>query len=252
MEKSLIKALRLIELLANSDGPRGVNDIAAELGLQKSNVHRMLTTLCDESYVVRYDLGPGYQLNYKLFELGTRMAANLRLSDVARPFLCSIASATGESAHIMIYHDGEVIYLDKIENRARVRTATKIGIRAPAYCVAAGKALLAYRPKFDVDAVLRKVRARTPFTILDKDQLRAEIAAVRTQGYAINLQGWRLGISGAAAPVLVGTEHAIAALAIVGPVERLDEAKLHEAGPILIDAARKLSAKLGYKEESDR
>lgn len=249
MEKSLIKALRLIELLANSDGPRGVVDIADELGLQKSNVHRMLTTLCDEAYVVRYDLGPAYQLNYKLFELGTRMAANLRLSDVARPFLRGIAQSTGESAHIMIYHDGEVIYLDKIENKARVRAATKPGIRAPAYCVAAGKALLAYRPTFEVEAVLRKVRARTPFTIVDRSRLRAEIAEVRSRGYAINLQGWRLGISGAAAPVLVGSEHAIAALAIVGPIERLDEAKLHEAGPILIEAARRLSAKLGYKEE---
>ena len=96
MEKSLVKALRLIELLANSDGPRGVTDIAAELGLQKSNVHRMLTTLCEESYVVRFDLGPAYQLNYKLFELGTRMATHLRLSDVARPFLRSIAQRTGE------------------------------------------------------------------------------------------------------------------------------------------------------------
>ncbi len=250
MEKSLVKALRLIELLANSDGPRGVTDIAAELGLQKSNVHRMLTTLCEESYVVRFDLGPAYQLNYKLFELGTRMATHLRLSDVARPFLRSIAQRTGESAHIMIYHDGEVVYLDKIENKARVRTATQFGLRAPAYCVAAGKVLLAYRPNFEVEAVLRKIRARTPYTILDKTRLRAEIADVRTKGYAINLQGWRVGVSGAAAPVLVGTEHAIAALAIVGPLNRLDEAKLHDAGPVLIEEAQKLSAKLGYKEEA--
>lgn len=249
MEKSLVKALRLIEVLADSDGPRSVTELAVQLGLQKSNVHRMLTTLCEESYVVRFDHGPAYQLNYKLFELGTRMATHLRLSDVARPILRCIAQRTGESAHIMIYHDGEVIYLDKIENKARVRAATQNGVRAPAYCVAAGKVLLAYRPAFEVEAVLRKVRARTPFTITDRARLRAEIAEVRTKGYAINLQGWRVGISGAAAPVLVGSEHAIAALAIVGPVDRLDEGKLHEAAPLLIESARKLSEKLGYKGE---
>jgi DNA-binding IclR family transcriptional regulator len=250
MEKSLIKVLRLIELLANSDAPRGVTDIAEELGLPKSAVHRMLTTLCEESYAVRFDLGPAYQLNYKLFELGTRMATHMRLSEVARPYLRCIAQGTGEAAHIMIYHDGEVIYLDKIETKGPLRSSSQTGLRAPAYCVATGKVLLAYRPAFEVEAVLRRVRALTPFTITDRARLRAEIGAVRTSGYAINLQGWRVGITGAAAPVLVGAEHAIAALAIVGPVDRLDEGKLHEAAPVLMEAARKLSEKLGYKGES--
>ena len=249
MEKSLIKALRVIEVLANADGPRGVSEIARELGLQKSNVHRILTTLCDESYVIRFDEGPAYQLNYKLFELGARMASRLRLSEVARPFLRRIVRRTGESAHIMIYHDGEVIYLDKIENNAPIRAAAEIGLRAPAYCVASGKVLLAYRPAFELDAVLNRVRRHTPHTITDRARLRAEIATVRERGYAINLEGWRPGVSGAAAPVLVGVNHAIAALAILGPVSRLDEAKLHAAGPVLVAAARALSADLGYQGE---
>lgn len=247
MEKSLVKALRLIEALARSDGPRGVSDLARELGFQKSNVHRILTTLSDQSYVVRFDAGPSYQLNYKLFELGSRMASRLRLSEVARPLLRRIVRRTGESAHIMIYHNGEVIYLDKIENNAPIRAAAEIGLRAPAYCVAAGKALLAYRPALEVEAVLRKVRAHTPRTITDRERLREEIAEVRTRGYAVNVEGWRAGVAGAAAPVLVGADNAIAALAILGPADRLDEEKLHAAGQVLVRAARDLSARLGYK-----
>ncbi len=247
MEKSLVKALRVIEALARSDGPRGVSDLARELGYQKSNIHRILTTLRDQSYVVRFDAGPSYQLNYKLFELGARMASRLRLSEVALPLLRRIVKRTGESAHIMIYHNGEVIYLDKIENNAPIRAAAEIGLRAPAYCVASGKALLAYRPALEVEAVLRKIRVHTPRTITDREKLRAEIAEVRERGYAINVEGWRAGVAGAAAPVLVGTENAIAALAILGPVERLDEAKLHAAGLVLVRAARELSARLGYR-----
>lgn len=247
MEKSLLKALRVMETLAVSDGARGVTELAQQLGYQKSNVHRILTTLLDQGYVIRFDAGPTYQLNYKMFEIGSRVVSRLRLSEVARPYLRRIVKQTGESAHIMIYHNAEVIYLDKIENNAPIRASSEPGLRAPAYCVASGKVLLAYQPDDEVRWVLRKVRAHTPATITNADELRAEIDAVRQDGYAINQEGWRAGVSGAAAPVLAGREHAIAALAILGPSDRLDAEKLHAAGLVLSDAARDLSRELGYQ-----
>jgi IclR family KDG regulon transcriptional repressor len=246
MDKSLVKALRVIEALAVSDSPRGVTELASQLGYQKSNIHRILNTLLEQGYVVRFDAGSLYQLNYKLFEIGSRMVSRMRLSEVARPYLQKIVKKTGESAHIMIYHNGEIIYLDKIENNAPIRASADPGLRAPAYCVASGKALLAYRPAEDVRAVLRKVRAHTPLTITDPDVLRAEMEQVRVRGYATNREGWRVGVAGAAAPVLVGRDNAIAALAILGPADRLDDAKLMAAGKVLAKTAAELSRKLGY------
>ena len=99
-------------------------------------------------------------------------------------------------------------------------------MRAPAYCVASGKVLLAYQPVEVVNRVLRKLRAFTPHTVTNPDALRAEIDAARICGYATNREGWRAGIAGAAAPVFVGRNNAIAALAIVGLADRLDEGKL--------------------------
>lgn len=246
MDKSLVKALRVIETLAFSDAPRGVSELALELGYQKSNVHRILTTLVEQGYVVRFDAGALYQLNYKLFEIGSRMVSRLRLSEVARPYLQRIVRKTGESAHIMIYHNAEIIYLDKIENNAPIRASSEPGLRAPAFCVASGKVLLAYQPDEEVRRVLRKLRVYTPQTITNPDVLRAEIEAVRVKGYATNREGWRAGVAGAAAPVLVGRENAIAALAIVGPADRLDDAALQAAGKILSKAALELSRQLGY------
>ncbi len=249
MEKSLVKALRVMETLALSDGPRGVSDLARELGYQKSNVHRILSTLVDQGYVVRFDAGAAYQLNYKMFEIGSRMVSRLRLSEVARPSLQQIVRETGESAHIMIYHNAEIIYLDKIENNAPIRASSEPGLRAPAYCVASGKVLLAFQSDDEVRRVLRKVRAHTPMTILDGDRLRREIDDVHRCGYAINVEGWRPGVSGVAAPVMVGRSNAIAALAILGPSDRLDEERLHRAGRLIADIAADLSRKLGYDPE---
>jgi DNA-binding IclR family transcriptional regulator len=114
MDKSLVKALHVIETLAFSETPRGVSELASELGYQKSNVHRILNTLLEQGYVVRFDAGSLYQLNYKLFEIGSRVVSRLRLSEVARPYLQRLVKSTGESAHIMIYHNAQIIYLDKI------------------------------------------------------------------------------------------------------------------------------------------
>lgn len=246
MEKSLVKALRLIEGLARSETPRGVSDLARELGLNKSNVHRILDTLCEHNYVVQHEATGLYQLNLKLFELGSRLLSRLHLKDVAQPWLGRVMEQTGESCHLMIYQDGEVIYLDKIENRLPVRAVTELGGRAPAACVASGKVLLAYRPQEEVDRVLRNLKRYTPKTITDRSQLQNEIETARKIGYAINREGWREGVCGAASPILIGPNSAIAAVAILGPAERLTLKRLQECGEILCVATRQISHQLGY------
>jgi len=246
MEKSLVKALRLIEALARSETPRGVSDLARELGLNKSNVHRILDTLCEHNYVVQHEATGLYQLNLKLFELGSRLLTRLHLKEVAQPWLSRVMEQTGESCHLMVYQDGEVIYLDKIENRLPVRAVTEIGARAPATCVASGKILLAYRPQEEVNRVLRNLKRYTPKTIADPVVLQREIDSARRVGFATNREGWREGVCGAAAPILIGHDSAIAAIAILGPAKRLTLKRLQECGVILAAAARGISKELGY------
>ena len=246
MEKSLVKALRLIESLARSESPRGVSELARELGLNKSNVHRILDTLYEHNYVVQHEKSGLYQLNLKLFELGSRLLTRLHLKEIAQPWLGRVMEKTGESSHLMIYQDGEVIYLDKIENRLPVRAVTEIGARAPATCVASGKVLLAYRPPEEVNRVLRNLKRYTPKTITDRTVLLREIESARRVGYAINREGWREGVCGAAAPILVGHDSAIAAIAILGPAKRLTLKRLNVCGTILVAAAREISKELGY------
>src|SRR5690606_13356503 len=113
-----------------------------------------------------------------------------------------------------------------------------------------GKVLLAYRPEEEVRRVLRRVYAHTPHTITNTTELQEQIDAVHTLGYAINRNGWKLGETGAAAPVLVGRENAIAALAINGPSERLTDARLKIICQKLIKEAAELSKELGYIKEN--
>ena len=109
---------------------------------------------------------------------------------------------------------------------------------------------MAYQPVEEVNRVLRKLRAHTTHTVINPDILRAEIDAVRVCGYATNREGWRAGVAGAAAPVFVGRNNAIAALAIVGLADRLDDKKLNVAGKLLAQVAMELSIKLGYDQRN--
>jgi DNA-binding IclR family transcriptional regulator len=79
MNNTLIKGLALLEVLAHSDHPLGVTELAARIGLGKSNVHRLLQALVEQGYVRRDGDGGVYAASIRLWELGSAVLANLDL-----------------------------------------------------------------------------------------------------------------------------------------------------------------------------
>src|SRR5437016_5187744 len=91
METTLVKGLKMLEAVARSDGPRGVSELARELGVTRSNAHRLLQTLSALGYV-RHDVERGqYESTLRLFELGSGIVARLDLRTVAHPIMQSLA-----------------------------------------------------------------------------------------------------------------------------------------------------------------
>ena len=110
MDKSFIKGLILIETLADSDESRGVTSLANELGLEKSNVYRLLKTLASRGYVRR--VGAEYELSSKVWELGLRVRSRLSLVKVAQQHMQFLSDQTGETVHLAILDRYEVVYVD--------------------------------------------------------------------------------------------------------------------------------------------
>ncbi|MCE4225592.1 IclR family transcriptional regulator [Methylobacterium sp. C25] len=244
MDSTLLKGLNLLEHLAASETPRGVSEIARTLGLTKSNAHRTLQTLVAAGYV-RPARGGTYECTLKLFELASPVLARIDVRQVAEPFMRSLAESTQETIHLSLLDRGDVIYLHKIESPHPVRAYSSIGGRAPAYCVASGKALLAYR-----DDALKYLSdplpAHTARTITSLELLHRELEQVRVQGFAINRGEWREGVCGLAAIIRDAMGNPIAAIGISGPADRLNAAVLRRFSDVVVDTARGLSRALGY------
>ena len=246
MAKTVAKGLALIEILAENDKPLSLSDLARELGAPKSNVYFLLKTIAAEGYVEQEPDTRRYFLTLKLWELGTRVLGRLDLRRIASPYLASLAEKTSETVNLAILDHGDVVYIDKIDSPMPVRAYTPVGRRAPAYCTATGKALLA----FQTDELIAKVAAgilrHTDATVRSRADLKRELASVRERGYSMNRGEWRDSVRGVAVPVMDASGKVVAAVGVFGPAERLPSPKLNKLAPIVMKTGAAISKAVGY------
>ena len=246
MNNTFVKGLAVLEVLALADRPRGVTGIADELGLAKSQVHRLLQTLIERGYV-RQDPDSGrYACTLKLWEYGALVADRVDVRHVATAHLKALADRTSETVHMSVLEGTEALYIEKIDSPKPVRAYSRIGGRAPAYCVATGKALLAYAPQSVLTLFEGKLERHTPRTIVTFEELKRELARVREQGYALNRGEWRETVCGVGVPIFGADKKALAAVGISGPLERLTPGVLRDFAPLVMDTGRAISRELGF------
>jgi DNA-binding IclR family transcriptional regulator len=182
-----------------------------------------------------------------MFELGSKRLAHLDIRKFARPFMRSLAKACSETVHLSLLDGLDVVCIDKLDGPEHIQAYSAIGGRAPAYAVAAGKALLAFETPNYLDRFPAKLKRYTPTTQTSVQTLKSELSEIARQGYATNRGEWRDGVSGVSAPVFNGFDKPIAALAISGLLERLTIKKMTEFAPLVLQAAQELSRSMGYR-----
>ncbi len=244
MDKTFVKGLNLIEVLAVSQEPRGVTSLSREIGLTKSNVHRLLTTLASRGYVRRIDGNSNYELTSKIWELGVLVRSRMDLVKVSRQAMAALADSTGEAVHLSALDGYEVLYLDKIESRQPIAAYTRVGGRAPAWAVATGKAMLAHTVS-GAGVLASSLERFTPATLANVASLDREFATIRVQGYAVNRGEWREGVFGIAAPVWDATGQVVGAIGISGPGTRFKPRQIKPWAAAVVAAAASISRALG-------
>ncbi|MDD7973101.1 IclR family transcriptional regulator [Roseinatronobacter alkalisoli] len=223
MIKSVDKALRLLEILSQSDRPMRLRDISDASGLTRSNAFRMLQTLRDLGYVQQNGDGSYYDLTLKLFEVSARKVASNSLVSAAHPILQRLSEHVTENVMLSVREDLTSVVIDRIESRAFVRTFAYLGARAPLHTVSGGKVLLAYAPDEVVAAMSQNLVRFTARTITDPDRLAQEIAAIRKRGYATAFHEINEAARGVAVPIRSRHGDVVAALSISGPMEDLSD-----------------------------
>jgi DNA-binding IclR family transcriptional regulator len=245
----LDRALAALAILANSPSDCSLAELCPALKLHKSTVHRLMMVLEQHRLVVKNMETGRYRLGLRLYELGSRAIDGLDLRGRARPYLDHLQAEFGETVFLCILDEGQVFYVEKVESQQSVRTACTVGSRAPAYCTAVGKAMLAELAEPEVSDIIRRwgLKAVTPNTITTATALKAELRAVRSRGYAIDNEEKEEGLRCVSAAVRGHSGKLFAAMSVSGPAFRMTKERIPEIGRALMEAAGKLSAELGYQ-----
>ncbi len=201
--KVLEKALNILELFDEEGKELTVTEISAGLDLNKPSTFRILSNLEDFSYLDKDPKTLRYCLGSKLYHLGMLAEPHVRIKKMAGPFLKRMNEQCHETVHLAVLHQGEALYVDKIEGKRTIRVITRVGAKLPAHCSGVGKVLLsALEEEALVKALLKKGLTRfTENTITELDALKLELTECGKRGYALDNEEIEEGLKCVAAPV---------------------------------------------------
>jgi IclR family transcriptional regulator, acetate operon repressor len=225
--------------------PVGVSELARALGLPKTTVQRALASLHEAGWIeVREAATAKWSLTLKaLLTFGRAMQVEHRLRSTALPEMEYLRRETGETTFLAIRHERSMVLVERIDGLKPLKNFWPIGSATQLHTLSLGKAVLAFLPPEEIEAYLAgRLARRTPHTMVDPDELRVDLQAARRQGYATALRSNWLTENAVGAPIFRVREGGpFAAISISAPVERLGDAEIARWGPMLVDAARRVS-----------
>lgn len=246
MLNTIKKVEPILDLFTPEQPEWGVTQIAETLGMPKSNVHAVVSTLSAIGLLTGNARGR-YRLGWKLLTLSERMRASVDVATHARPVMRRLGEATREQVLLAVLDRDRVLYIERVEGtHPTVRLAgVRIGARVPVHCTAAGKVLVADLQPRDARQLLagQPMLACTSRTIQSVDEYEAELTKVRAQGLAYDHGEAVPDVCCVAAPVYDAYGMVIAALSVSVPGYRFERnaVGLRDA---LVTATESLSAQL--------
>jgi DNA-binding IclR family transcriptional regulator len=222
-----------------------MTQIAEQIGLHKSTVHRLLATLEYKRFLQRDPETGIYRLGIRLLQMAYLTLENNDLRRLATPFLVDLGKQCQETIHLAILDGTDVVFTYIIESPQRVKLAASLGQRLPAFATASGKAILAYSRVEMVQKILNSGMPKyTRYTLLTSEAFFNDLHQIREQGFAISEQEYEDEINAVAAPVFNPDDQPIASIAVAGPAYRLTPKLMIEIGPHVQAAARNITREI--------
>jgi DNA-binding IclR family transcriptional regulator len=238
------RTMAILELLGTQPQGLTVSEVVARLGIEKSIVSRILTTLESEGYVARDPITDIFRLGFRFVAVAFRYIESVGFYDFCMPELQRLAEKTGELIQLAVVEREGLTYVAKAEGTHRIRLFSQIGRQAVLHASTVGKVWLASLPEEKALALALKTGLApiAPKTIRSIDALREELARVRTQGFALLEEELFEGGSAVGVPIWDRRSSVVVgAVVLAGPTFRLSRSRLVELVPGLTEAARRLA-----------
>ncbi|MEO8545134.1 MAG: IclR family transcriptional regulator [Betaproteobacteria bacterium] len=240
---ALQRGLQLLAQFTRDERQLTGAELARRLGLPRASVFRMLQTLEQLGFVERAGDSAHYQLGMAVLRLGFEYLASMELTELGRPIIDALASATGLSAHLVVRDDREVVFIAKAVGPSFMFNSIQVGARLPAHATVLGRILLADLSLQSLKTLYQGVElssftAQTPITL---QALKKSIDADAQRGYGISQGGFEAAISTIAAPVFNEHHRVSAAVSVTVPAQQIDPEARDELVAQVRSAAQRLS-----------
>jgi len=249
--KSLVKALTILEVLADEDPPYTLTQLSRRLHLHVSTVHRLLVNLVRHGFVEEDTISGGYQLSYRVLRMGLRVLDRMDFRRAAQPLLRELNLRTKETVHLAILQETQAISIDKFDSPQPVGLDARLGGIMPLHCTGVGKTLLAHQGEEMLNRIAQSpgFKRMTARTITALPQLRKELEQIREQGYTVDQEEAVEGLSCVAGPIFNHSGQVVAAFSVAGPATRLTPARIPELAQMVRETSQQISYRLGYRNE---
>lgn len=243
---AVVTTLRIIEQLAEADGPLGVSELASALGSPKPRVFRHLRTLCDRSYVVQDPETGKYVLSLRLYFLSQRIPEKTSFPGEARHVLPQLRDQLRQTVSVGLVEDQGVRVVEILRHRSAIQITTPPGTLFALHDSAQGKIALAFGP----ESLWKHVQDASGLGRAARKRLREEVATARVRGWAVAPEAVLGGINALAAPVLDAAGALAGTIAIVGSVQYVPAVPTEAMIAAVTGAARSISYRLGYDDRT--
>jgi len=242
--RSVDRALSLLETISAQSKGLSLLDLARQANLPTSTTHRLLTTLQQRGFA-RFDAGSGrWLVGRAALGVGANYAGSRDMVALARPILERFSAACGEIINLGVIDEGKVVFLHRVDPRARKSYVPTGTATIPLHCSSIGKMLLAVLPAREVRQALsgQKFEPVTTNTVVSERALRQELETANRNGFALDDEENTLGLRCIAAPVFDEYHRPVAAISLAAPSNRLKKRHVAENSAMVRAAAAELTA----------
>lgn len=247
------KMFTVMEVLAASERPLTVSDLAVLLDVPKGTMHRIVRQLDADGLLVPEPGSRGYVPGPRLINFSMNVIYASMRSSRRHSILKDISIKTGETCNFGMISGNSLLYIDRVEAAWPLGLRYEAGSRVPMHCTSMGKLLLAHLPKRRRDHLLSSTTLHryTENTSTEIEQLEDEFSRIRARGYSLDNQEFLAGVICVAVPVRDAGGNVRAAIAISAPQARMSLALAEERVAILSEAALEISATWDANEQTN-
>lgn len=249
--QTLDRALAIVDLFIRERKPLGITEVAAELKVHNSIVHRLMATMEHRGMLEKVAESGKYYVGARAFEFGA-IYMNNRFVTEGKRLLPELAEKVGGSAHMAVLNQSMVLYLVNQEAPQSMLWNAPVGIRNPVNVTALGKALVAWMEPEQLADMLKAqgMAVRTLHSIQSVDAFVEQMADVREKGYSLDDEELVLGFRCVAAPVRDRTNEVVAAISAGGTTRMITPENVEHVADLVKNYAAAISERLGYVHRS--